>query len=70
MDSSNNYPQPHLEQKKPIKQSRWVKKSKVDRYDKNGLTYIADHFREAAGWWRGARARRTATKTKAMRIDQ
>ena len=53
----------------PIRQSRWVKKSHIDRYDKHALQYIADHFREAAGWWRGARARSTATKTKAIRID-
>ena len=51
------------------KQSRWVKKSHVDRYDKHALQYIADHFREAAGRWRGARSRSTATKTKAIRID-
>ncbi len=51
-----------------IKQSRWVAKSAVPRYDDNALKHIAENFREEAGWWKGARARNTATKTKAMRI--
>ena len=59
-----------MDEPKRIKQSRWVAKSAVPRYDDNALKHIAENFREEAGWWKGARARDTATKTKAMRIDQ
>ena len=58
-----------MSESKPIKQSRWVKKSKIERYDKRALEYIYDRFHEAAGWLHGARVRDTFAKRQAQRID-
>lgn len=63
VDSSNNYPQV-----KRIKQSRWIAKSAVSRYDEHARTYINENFREDAGWYKGARVGKTKAKDKAMRI--
>ena len=41
--------------KKPIKQSRWVAKSAVPRYDKRALEHIMDTYVEAPDWVHGAR---------------
>jgi len=43
------------EEVKPIVQSRWVKKSKVERYDKRTSETLASTYREADGWHNGAR---------------
>ena len=39
----------------PIKQSRWVAKSAVPRYDKKTEDALIDQFGEEAGWHHGAR---------------
>jgi len=40
------------------KKSRWVRGSGVDRYDKKTDEYIQSTFREADGWYNGARVTR------------
>jgi hypothetical protein len=41
-----------------VKASRWVKGSDVPRYDERTEKYIYRHYREAAGWHKGARVGR------------
>jgi len=47
---------------KPIKQSRWVRKSNVDRYDKRTLEFFGHHYVEPMGWHKGARIQRLKSK--------
>jgi hypothetical protein len=51
-----------MENDKPIKQSRWVKKSKVDRYDKRTLEFFGHQYVEPQGWYRGAKVQRVKSK--------
>ena len=42
---------------KPIRHSRWVKKSGLPRYSKAQEKQIGEQFVEPQGWHRGARVR-------------
>jgi hypothetical protein len=43
---------------RPKKQSRWVRNSGIPRYDESTLNYILKKYREADGWFHGARVTR------------
>jgi len=45
------------EDRKPIRQSRWVKKSNVARYSKEQLKELDTFGRDCDGWRNGARVR-------------
>lgn len=48
----------HDEEGNPIRQSRWVKKSNVPRYNKEQRKLLDEmNLREPDGWHRGARVR-------------
>lgn len=55
MDSSTE-----VEEKKPIKQSRWVKKSNVERYSKEQQKDL-DSYTEQPGWHKGAKVSRVGS---------
>jgi len=43
------------EKNKPIKHSRWTRRSNVPRYSKPQEKWIADNMRESQDWNKGAR---------------
>jgi hypothetical protein len=51
-----------MSEEKVIVQSRWVRKSNVDRYDKRTLEFFGHHYVESPGWFRGAKVQRVKSK--------